>query len=952
MRVGWTDGVAIPADSTADGVTGRLLGGEGAGMVPGSRTSARAGRKNLKRGGGRPVVRRGGTGGRVLGWVWALMLGMGVAVVPVVPAASFEGAFFRGDGAVEDLRLLDNARRMLGPDPEFQNLSMLYTPQWNGLVEGPTWGAWWVQNSYGTTYAALPFFEEPLVTFLQNSQDLWFDRMGDGKTSYVWNGKDSWVPPDGCLMDAASDTWAIHRQGDGRVGIHDWGMEFTAAGGLLQSELLLISRDRVAMARYLPKLERCADFVESRRDPDNDLFRVGPAGNLLAPSYAGYRRPDGTYGMAYLTGLSVTTIAFLDRLIELEKLAGRMGRAEELGVRRARARAALARVTTEDGYLIKSLDPDGTRHGVYGAAKHGYFEASPNHDAMCFRVVDDAQARRIYGVMAAIPGLRPHGLIVANCPSLDDMYEEPRGLWGFGTWVNGGHWTTCEARMMVAYHRVGAFGDARRAMEQILRFARQFRMDNPLVEFGGAVYQPREPINITYDAFGAPAGFLRGLFEYLYRADGLTLIPHMPEGIDRLEQKFPVRFGTKRLHLALSGHGPIESVRINGRRWRDFDATSVHLPYDRIPEVAAVEIVAGGGSHRRWRAPREADAGFRWRAMDAGNAGLLLAETAGDGVLAANELPFRIGADGDGGSRLVGEIAQVAVFRRALTTGEIAVLAGPGSASLWQDPAMVGRWRLSQPVDGLLPNLVGAAPSARVVGRVAFGESPHGPAVRLDGGGYLEVTNHPALALTGGGTWALWLRPGETKGRLMDKCPVGGETGYTFDTHPGNVLRLISDAGVLGADARLVPGEWVHVAATVDAGSGLALYVNGRRVAGKAGKVRSGLDVAALVRRVERVDRFVEALQRAGLSDTYEAAHARWVVGSLAVARQRAADLAEGRWARLPARSQAAADRLYLDTTARLLEGLTRRLEKEKREADPRCERMRTLWASMVGAER
>jgi hypothetical protein len=43
---------------------------------------------------------------------------------------------------------------------------MLDTTNWNGLVEGPTWDAWWIQNSYGTTYAALPFLREPFVTFL------------------------------------------------------------------------------------------------------------------------------------------------------------------------------------------------------------------------------------------------------------------------------------------------------------------------------------------------------------------------------------------------------------------------------------------------------------------------------------------------------------------------------------------------------------------------------------------------------------------------------------------------------------------------------------------------------------------------------------------------------------------------------------------------------------------
>ena len=113
---------------------------------------------------------------------------LGLLVMPSRPSIAagtddlrFEGKHYRGRGDVEYLRLLETARRMFEPDPELQNLSMLYMPSWNGLVEGPTWDAWWIQNSYGTTYAILPLLREPFVTFLQNAQDLWFDQMGDGK---------------------------------------------------------------------------------------------------------------------------------------------------------------------------------------------------------------------------------------------------------------------------------------------------------------------------------------------------------------------------------------------------------------------------------------------------------------------------------------------------------------------------------------------------------------------------------------------------------------------------------------------------------------------------------------------------------------------------------------------------------------------------------------------------
>ncbi len=500
----------------------------------------------------------------------------------------FEGRFFRGAGDVEFLKLLDTSRRMFGPDPRLQNLSMLYMPQWNGLVEGPTWDAWWIQNSYGTTFAALPLLQEPFLTFLQNSQDLWFDQMGDGKRVGA-TAPFNWVAPDGCLCDAARPGWIVYKQGDGQIGIHDWAMEFTAAGIVLQSELLLISRDLKKIKEYLPKLERSANFIETRRGT-NDLFLAGPAGNLLAPSYAGWKKPDGTYDKAYLTGLSITYIAALERLIELEKLAGRSEQVHIFSERRTSAKNALPRVTADEGYFIRSLDPDGTKHGVFGAARHGYFEASPNHDAIAFRVVDDGQAEKIYQKIASIPELRPHDFVIPNYPGYDDMYTGEHDIWKFGTWINGGHWSTCEARMMLAYFRLGKFEDARRSMRQLMTFAERFRMDNPLTDFGNNVYQPNQPINLCYDTFGPAAAFIRGLFEYIYRADGLTLIPHIPAEITFLEQKFPVRFGEKELYISAHGTGLIARVEINGRRWKQHDANSIFLPYDKTPRRAEIKI--------------------------------------------------------------------------------------------------------------------------------------------------------------------------------------------------------------------------------------------------------------------------------------------------------------------------------------------------------------------------
>ena len=130
-------------------------------------------------------------------------------------------------------------------------------------------------------------------------------------------------------------------------------------------------------------------------------------------------------------------------------------------------------------------------------------------------------------------------------------------------------------------------------MKRILDFARQFRMDNPLTNFGSDVYQPKEPINITVDAFAPLAAFVRGLFEYLYSADALTLHPHIPAGVTELHQKFPIRFGPKRLFLSTAGTGPVTIVRLNGRPWPRYDAESITLPYADLPDEAVVEIFLG-----------------------------------------------------------------------------------------------------------------------------------------------------------------------------------------------------------------------------------------------------------------------------------------------------------------------------------------------------------------------
>ncbi len=536
-----------------------------------------------------------------------------LASIAGVAAADYSGRYCRGRGDAQFLRLVDRSFSFFHPTPDAQNISMLYVADTDALSEGAAWGAWWIQNSYGPSYCALPFLGEPWLTALQHSQDFWFKFQGDGKTKDSFDsirppGVAEIIPPDGCLVDAAHPGGSYHRQGDCKWWIHDWCFGFTAAGVVLQSELLLISRDLDAIHSYLPKLERACNFIETARDPKNNLFLVGPAANLLAPSYGGVKQPDGSFGKAYLAEISVTYLAAVERMVELFKLTGDAEKQALYEHRAKITRESLSRYLTDKGYFVKYIEPDGTGHGVYGQEKWGYFEVAPNVDAVALRAVDQARAERIYWNIAAIPELRPNVFLITNYPGLDDIYDhwgtrETAGLWTYGMWVNGGVWTTMEARAILAYYRLGKFEDVRRSALKSMEFTDRFQMDAPLKEFGKTPWFDQNLTNFCYDALGVPAATMRGLFEYIYRADSLTLYPHVPGSIEEYTQLEPVRFGPKRLTISVVNGGPrIKSASVNGNAIPVTAPDHVTLPYESLPDRAHVEIVMIGG----WPAARSA----------------------------------------------------------------------------------------------------------------------------------------------------------------------------------------------------------------------------------------------------------------------------------------------------------------------------------------------------------
>ena len=560
----------------------------------------------------------------MLTWLTAIGL-VGNAQSPQPEPPQFSSGHCSGAGDTGYLRLLNDSLAMFKIDTtsqsasvdaasELPNIAMIYNYEWDTLTEGSGWGGWWNQNSYGAVYGSLPFLDEPYLSMLRRAQDLFWDNMGDGKRIGLWGGKpdanhlSNLVGPDGCLGDAAGPGMIAYKQGDGDPKVHDWFYEASAAGLLMQAEDLLISRDPERLTKYLPKMERTCNFIEGARDPRNNLFLVGPGTNLLAPSFCGALQPDGTLGKAYLAGLSITYLGALNRMVELYKLTGDTAKQALFEQRQAITRASLPLLIGSNGAFVKSVETSGTLHGHYGAPQFGYFEVSPNVDAIMLRTVDQTAAEKIYAQIAAIPQLRPHDWLITNYPSLDDQssgYGTPQKEWG--DWVNGGVWGTLEGRAIMAYARLGEYDDLRRSAERAMRTARDFRMDAPFSQFGANTANPwykDNPTAIMIDNFAIPAATIRGLMEYVYKADQLELYPHVPPCITRYEQHDPIRFGSKRLTIAIHNGGPrIESIRVNGEAWEVTADDYMTLPYEKLPAQARVEITMSGG----W--PAEAERG-------------------------------------------------------------------------------------------------------------------------------------------------------------------------------------------------------------------------------------------------------------------------------------------------------------------------------------------------------
>jgi hypothetical protein len=437
--------------------------------------------------------------------------------------------------------------------------------------------------------------------------------------------------------------------------------------------------------------------------------------------------------------------------------------------------------------------------------------------------------------------------------------------------------------------------------------------------------QLAQPYNVVYDCWGAPAGLLRGLFEYDYQAYSLRIRPHLPTGISRYVQKTPVWFGKTRIWLAVTGTGLPIQARANGRNYKISKDGWIELLPDGAPGDLCVEIVCGLSRSRGAGKPVPAtpfvfptDPAF-WQISPWAPA------TSG------NNNPLRLGASPSGGHPFTGVIKDFRVYRTALSHYEIGLLVKDGNTV-----GCTARFPLNQAqgTQFYADKKPGAAWIAKLHGTTTPKFTDNG--LELENGTFLELPSSAEIDFVANYTLAAWFRPTVlgNHARLIDRCTAGTSDGIMIDyAQNGKELRLISPLGMVTAPATLEAGRWYHIAASCTEDGLMQLYLNGARVGETQGNKPTPETKAANGQplNLRSIGTFYRAMAKAGKLETYEAAQARVVLDLLAARHERARRRLDNTLLvpdikPIPPANPEAVEELYLITARKIAGGLVDRL--------------------------
>lgn len=193
-------------------------------------------------------------------------------------------------------------------------------------------------------------------------------------------------------------------------------------------------------------------------------------------------------------------------------------------------------------------------------------------------------------------------------------------------------------------------------------------------------------------------------------------------------------------------------------------------------------------------------------------------------LIPSNNYTIKVGVDQSGGNKFAGKMANVSVFKRALSKEEIE------SHAVMRSERITTRKKTDE--------IYYATPEL-----------------------HSEIANSSKWTDSGQLTIEVWVKPEQLPGsgaRIVDKVTPGGSDGMLFDTYPGNSLRLIVGDKIVIAANCLEANKWSHVAAVINSKlQRMELYLNGKLIAEDGSS--EYLNDAFVVTRGYNLQRFIDA---------------------------------------------------------------------------------------------
>jgi len=160
-------------------------------------------------------------------------------------------------------------------------------------------------------------------------------------------------------------------------------------------------------------------------------------------------------------------------------------------------------------------------------------------------------------------------------------------------------------------------------------------------------------------------------------------------------------------------------------------------------------------------------------------------------------------------------------------------------AKLLAEPGPLAVWRPGEAQGGTVPDASGHGLDAQVAGTLTPAEGRAGPAGKFDGESYLRVEELELFNLANV-TLAAWINPDTVEGRqgLIGKRFAGTSAPYVFSLWDGGLEFEATAADGqwsfnFRSPAAVPAGQWSHVAAVVERGTGVVIYVDGQEIARK-----------------------------------------------------------------------------------------------------------------------